>query len=385
MKYVAPYKQYLIKLQEKDQFRHLRQDHSDHDRKTLLDFSTNDYLNLSHHPEIIMAALDAAQQFGVGATGSRLLSGNRSLFEAFEKTIASDKKTEAALILNTGFQANVTILSSLLNQKVLKEKPVVFFDKLNHASLYQAVFLSGAELVRYHHLDLTHLADCLKKYHTTTRPLWIVSETLFGMDGDLTPLEEMIALAKTYRAGLYLDEAHAVGVFGQNGYGLSTTVDFADVPHVIMGTFSKAIGASGGYVACDHLLKDYFINQSPGFIYSTALSPMVIGATRKAWEKIKTLDQERQRLFSLAAKLKSILHEKGIAHGKSNSHIIPIIIGKESDTLEVHNALLKEGIMTSCIRPPTVPPGSSRLRIALTLKHQEKDLIRLTEALCAYL
>lgn len=383
MKY-APYKQYLAQLQAKDRLRSLMPD-LHHHKQTFLDFSTNDYLNLSHHPEIIEAAFDAAQRFGVGATGSRLLSGNRPLFEELEKTIALDKKTEAALILHSGFQTNVSVLSSLLNLKILREKPLVFFDKLNHASLYQAVFLSGAELVRYHHLDLDHLEQSLKKYPHSNRPRWIISETLFGMDGDLAPLKDLLSLAKIYQAGLYLDEAHAVGIFGENGYGLSTTLDFGEVPHVIMGTFSKALGASGGYIACDHVLKDYFVNHSPGFIYSTALSPMIIGAALAAWKKVKTFDSERTYLLSLAQKLHTLLKSKGFSVGPFASHIIPIIIGKESDALRLHQALLQQGIITSCVRPFTVPPGTSRLRVALTLKHQEPDLHRFVETLCACL
>ena len=229
-----------------------------HARK--IDFSSNDYLGLSQKKALLDAAMQSGHQFGVGATGSRLLSGNNPLFETLESRIAHDKGTQSALVFNSGFQANSTVLSSLLDSRVLKAKPIVFFDRLNHASLYQAMFLSDAELVRYKHLDCDHLSACLTRYQHDTRPKFIVTETLFGMDGDILPLSRILELARAHRAFLYLDEAHAVGMTGPQGYGLSTTIQH-DVPCIVMGTLSKALGCSGAYVACDALVKDYLINK----------------------------------------------------------------------------------------------------------------------------
>ena len=347
----------------------------------LLDFSSNDYLNLSHHTDIIEAGCIAMQSYGIGSTGSRLLSGNCQLFEAFEEVIAKDKKTKASLMFSSGFQSNISTLSCLLDDKVLNKKPLVFFDKLNHSSLYQAVFLSKAELKRYHHNDTNHLESLLREHANDPRPKFIVTETVFGMDGDIAPLTEIVTLAKKFNAFLYLDEAHATGVFGLNGYGLSTTLDLQDIPHIIMGTLSKAIGASGGYVACDEIMRDFIVNKATGFIYSTAPSPAVVGAAFKAWKLIKSLNKEREALQSLGNTLRNMLKDGGFNIGSSQTHIIPIILNEEDACVQTQNALFKEGFIVSCIRPPTVPPGTSRLRVAVTTKHTLQDLKRLVEAL----
>jgi 8-amino-7-oxononanoate synthase len=347
--------------------------------RTLLDFSTNDYLNLSRHDEVIAAGIMAGQAYGVGATGSRLLSGNLELYKTFEQTIAQDKHSEAALLFNSGFQANVSALSCLLDDRVLHAKPLVFFDQLNHASLYQAVFLSKATLCRYrsmHHLELL-----LERYKQDPRPKFIVTETMFGMDGHLVPLEHMVALTHQHHALLYLDEAHATGILGVNGYGLSTTLSLQHIPHVMMGTFSKAVGVSGGYVACHNILYDYFINKATGFMYSTAASPMVIGAAFKAWTLIKSLNKERNMLHVLGHTLRDRLKNNGFDVGTSQTHIVPIRVKTEAQCVQLQKKLLEKGIMVSCIRPPTVPPGTSRLRIALTAKHTVQDVERLVETL----
>ena len=374
------YEKYLSTLHNSGKYRrlgHLRQESN----TELIDFSTNDYLNLSRHKEIIKAGEIAAQRYGIGSTGSRLLSGNCKLFEEFEDVIAKDKNTESSLIFNSGFQANISTLACILDDKILNEKPLVFFDKLNHSSLYQAVFLSKAELTRYHHKDINHLEFLLREYQNDTRPKFIVTETIFGRDGDIAPLEEIAALTKKFNAFLYLDEAHATGVFGLNGYGLSTAVDLQDIPHIIMGTFSKAIGVSGGYIACNNIMRDLIINTAKGFIYSTATSPAVAGAAFKAWQLVKFLDKERETLVNLGNTLRKMLKDSGFNIGTSQTHIVPIVLNKEDKCLKTQKALLQKGIVVSCVRPPTVPPGTSRLRIALTHKHTNKDLKRLLETL----
>jgi len=308
------YEKYLLTLHESGKYRRLglvRQG----TQSAFLDFSTNDYLNLSHHTNIIQAAQLHGSLYGVGSTGSRLLSGNLELYQKFESQISKDKGSEATLIFNSGFQANISTLSCLLDEKILSAKPLVFFDKLNHSSLYQAVFLSKAELYRYHHNDIDHLESLLIKHQDNVRPKFIVTETVFGMDGDIAPLEQITALARRHNAFLYLDEAHATGVFGINGYGLSTTLSLQDTPHVIMGTFSKAIGASGGYIASHHIMRDFIINKATGFIYSTAPSPMAIGAAFEAWKRIKSLHKEREALQVLGHTLRTWLQESGFNIG----------------------------------------------------------------------
>jgi 8-amino-7-oxononanoate synthase len=349
--------------------------------QSYLDFSTNDYMCLSARQELIEAALRAGEKFGVGATGSRLLSGNKKIFEEFESLIARDKKTESALIFPTGFQANISVLAALLDHHVLKGHPLVFFDKLNHASMYKAISLSGAELIRYKHNDMDHLNERIARFRHDRRPKYIIAETVFGMDGDLLPLADVVSIAKEHNAFLYLDEAHATGVFGKRGYGLSTTVEMDHIPSIVMGTFSKAIGCSGAYVACSSVLHDYLINKTAGFIYTTAPSPMLMGAALKAWEMISTLDAERMALLDTARYLREGLCRLGFDIGTSSSHIVPVILGQESLAMKAKELLFQEGIIVSGVRPPSVAPGKSRIRIALNSRHTRLDADRLLEAM----
>ncbi|HCE59313.1 MAG TPA: 8-amino-7-oxononanoate synthase [Wolbachia sp.] len=372
------YHEYCNTLQNKRKYRQLPDVTLAPD---FIDFSTNDYFNLSKSEILLEAAKLAGMQFGVGSTGSRLLSGNTKIFEDFEIQIAQDKKTESSLILNSGFQGNVTVLASLLDQSVLGSKPVVFFDKLNHASLYQAVFLSGAELVRYRHNDMDHLSNLLAKFANVLRPKFIVTETIFGMDGDIVPIEEIFTLSKEYGAFLYLDEAHATGVIGDRGYGLSTSINLQEIPHLVLGTFSKALGCFGAYVACSQVIKNYLINKCAGFIYSTSLSPIVIGAAAKAWSLMPHLSDQRQTLYLKATNLRDKLKMLGFDTGDSTMHIIPIILSDEDTVMNAKAKLLEQGIVVSAIRPPTVPPGTSRLRVALNVNHSEENINRLLHVL----
>ena len=347
----------------------------------LLDFSSNDYLFLSKNESVINAGIAAAKECGAGATGSRLLSGNSAIFEELEKKIAKSKKEEAALVFNSGFQANFSVLAALLDSKVLGAKPIVFFDRLNHASLYQAIFLAAPELIRYVHNDMSDLAELLDKYENDARPKFIVAETVFGMDGDLLPVAVIADLARKHNAFLYLDEAHATGIFGPDGYGLSATADLSDLPHLVMGTFSKALGCSGGYIACAQVLKNYIINTASGFIYSTANTPANAASASKAWDLIKDMEDERKSLLLLSEKLRGMLKANGFNIGASQTHIIPVILGPEENAMKAKRLLLEHKILVSAIRPPTVPPGSSRIRIALTLRHTQSDIEKLIEVL----
>ncbi len=375
-----PYETYCVKLKDKGKYRQLPSTLlNSHD--SFIDFSSNDYLNLSRRRELIEAAHEAGLKFGAGSTGSRLLSGNAPIFEALEAQIAKDKKTEATLLFNSGYQANISVLSALCDSSVLGKQALVFFDRLNHASLYQAIFLSNAALVRYRHNDMEHLEALLTQHQGDERPKFIVSETLYGMDGDVLPLRSLIQLAERFQAFVYLDEAHATGILGENGYGLSTTVPMKHIPYVIMGTFSKALGVCGAYVACPQNIKDYLINKCPGFIYSTAFSPMIAGAALYSWNHIRTLDLPRSELMEKASYIRKELHKLGLNTGPSTTHIIPIILGSEYVALKAYEFLQTQGIQVSAIRPPTVPPQSARLRIALTLKHQMTDLYQLLKAL----
>lgn len=374
---LAAYQQYCSNRQQTHLYRQLPLQTD----ANILDFASNDYLALSQSPLLHEAAKQTALEYGIGATGSRLLSGNSPLFSTLEIKIAQAKSTETALIMASGFQANSSVLGCLLNQEILQTRPLVFFDKLNHASLYQAIFLSQAELIRYRHNDMEHLNDLLEKFHQSKRPKFIVTETVFGMDGDIVAIEEIAQLARLHHTFLYLDEAHATGIFGPQGYGVSTMVTLTDIPHVIMGTFSKALGCFGAYIACSNLIKNYLLNKCAGFIYSTAPSPMLMGAALKAWELLPTLHQERQTLLAQANFLRKALQTLGFNTGASSTHIMPLILEKESTATEAQTMLLRHGIRTFAIRPPSVPAGASRLRIALNTQHTEKDIIRLINTL----
>jgi 8-amino-7-oxononanoate synthase len=373
------YRQHCAKLQSTGKHRQLPELHANPHTITL-DFSSNDYFGLSRRPEVLDAAIKAGEQYGAGATGSRVLSGHNMLFEQFESRIACDKQTETALLFNSGFQANTAVLSSLLDQRVLHAKPIVFFDKLNHASLYQAVFLSQAELVRYRHLDYQHLTDSLNQFKSDTRPKFIVTETLFGMDGDLVSLDAIFSLAHQYGAFVYLDEAHALGMIGPNGYGLSTTKAF-DGPMLVMGSLSKALGSSGAYVACDHVLKDYLINKATGFMYSTAPSPMVIGAAQKAWEMLPSFEEERRRALALAQSFAEQLMALKWRVGAPLAHIVPVILNEPGMLQRIYTRLQKAGIQASLIRSPTVPASSERLRFAIHGYHDAQDIQHVVDVL----
>ena len=348
----------------------------------LLDFSGNDYMGLAKRPELIEAATLAGQRYGAGATGSRLLSGNTPAHAAFEARIAEDKGTEAALVFSSGYQTNAACIAALLDKTALAAEPLVFADKLNHASMHLGCALAGAKQQRYRHLDLAHLKALLEKQALSRQPKFILSESVFGMDGDRADVAALQDLALRHGALLYIDEAHATGVFGPRGYGLCEAVDLAPST-VVMGTMSKALGVGGGYVACSRLLRDYLINKAGGFIFSTAPSPLLVGAAHKAWELVPGLGAQRAALLARAESLRLGLRSLGLDPGASTTHIVPVILGTPERTLAAKNALAAQGIVVSAVRPPTVPQGGSRLRIGLCATHTDQDVDRLLNALAA--
>ena len=345
----------------------------------IADFSSNDYLSLATDADILAAGYMTAKQYGTGATGSRLVSGNLLPHIALERSIADDKKTDAALIFNSGFQANATVLACLLDKKILGTEPLVFSDRLNHASLHYACQLQGIRQIRYRHNDLIHLRALLEKYRDHPNPKFIVTETVFGMDGDVVDMPTLAELADEFDAFLYLDEAHATGLFGLRGYGLGS--GWIAQRGLAMGTFSKALGGSGAYIACSSQIRDYVVNRCTGFIYSTAPSPYITGAAHAAWQRIAHMDTLRATLFTQAATLRQQLQALGLNTGASTTHIIPIILGDAALTLQWQRNLSEKGLLVSAIRPPTVPPHTSRLRIALNLTHSPGQINALVDAL----
>ncbi|MBF0098669.1 MAG: 8-amino-7-oxononanoate synthase [Magnetococcales bacterium] len=345
------------------------------DNQVLLNFSSNNYMGLSTHPELVQRAIDWTTAWGCGATASRLVCGNLVPFIAIEEKLACSKGSEAALLFNSGFQANSAILTALLDRRVLGAEPIVFTDRLNHASLHHGCHCAGVHQIRYRHNDLDHLHSLLQQHAHRRGPRFIVSETVFSMDGDCCDVPALLAMKEQYGAFLYLDEAHATGVMGRGGLGLSAA--YADRVDLVMGTFSKGLGSFGAYVTCSQKLKEYLINACGGFIYATALPPAVLGAMDAALDLLPTLEQERERLQRNAQWVRDRWQEVGVDTGLSSTQIIPWIVGSEQRAMHVSSALEQQGILAVAIRPPTVPPGQSRIRFSLTALHNQEMLDRL--------
>jgi 8-amino-7-oxononanoate synthase len=343
-----------------------------------LNVSSNDYLGLSQHPLLKARAAAWAERYGVGAGASRLVTGTLELHLGVEAKLAALKGTEAALLFASGWQANASALSALLR---LESSPLVFFDSLNHASLHHACFAAGAERIRFRHNDIGHLAELLARREGIAGRRFIVTESVFSMDGDQADLPALRALADRHDAFLYLDEAHATGVLGKRGMGLSSSV--AGGVDLAMGTFSKALGGFGAYVAGSRVLCDWLVNKASGFIHTTALPPPVLGAMDAALDLVPGMDAERARLMANAARVRSALTAMDIDCGGSTTQIVPAIVGSEAQAMWLAEKLRQSGIVAVAIRPPTVPAGTSRLRLAISAVHGDADVDRLIAAFAA--
>ncbi len=345
--------------------------------RELINFSSSDYLGLSHHPLLIEGAYESTKQWGMGAGASRLVTGNISLYDTLEKKIAVMMRKPSALIMGSGYQTNSAVLEALLNPTVLGKKALVFCDRFCHASLLSTISLM-TDIKPFRHNDCDHLEALLKKYEKTDSPKTIIVESLYSMDGDIAPLERIVALAKQYQAFLYVDDAHAVGVYGDNGCGIAAA--FADGIDIIMGTFSKALGSFGGYIACSDVCRDYLINTCKGLIYATAMSPAVLGAMDAALDVLPSMDEARARLAAHAIRVRQCFDQQKIEYGASSTHIIPWIIGGAEKTVTVSQQLEERGILGICIRPPSVKVGKSRIRFCLSAVHSDEDIETLLEA-----
>lgn len=343
---------------------------------SLIDFSSNDYLGLSTHPLLADRAAEWTGRLGTGAGASRLVTGTRDAHLALEHRIAAFKGTEAALLFPSGWHCNAAVLAALL-----KAAPdaLLLTDRLFHASLHAGA--AGHRQVRFHHNDLAHLEQLLLTHADHAGPRLIVTESVFSMDGDRVDLPRLAAIAKRHGAFLYLDEAHATGVLGPEGRGLSAAVPGG--VDLVMGTFSKAFGSFGAYVAGSRLLMEYLVNTCGGFIFSTAPPPAMLGAIDAALDLVPGMAAERARLAMLAERLRSRLHDAKIDTGASSTQIVPAIVGDAEATLALSNALVSRGMLAAAIRPPTVPRGTSRLRIALHADHGADDIDRLADAIVA--
>ncbi len=345
------------------------------DGRTLLDVSANDYLGLSHHPDLIARASAHAARWGAGAAASRLVGGNLPPAGEIETRLAAGKQMGAALLFASGAQANMTLLPALFDVNVLGAKPLVYADRLNHASLIQGCLAAGVRQIRFRHNDLAHLAALLARDADQDRPRFIITETVFSMDGDSPDLPALAELAARYGAFLYLDEAHATGLFGPGGFGLAH-----GLPNTLaMGTFSKGLGGFGAYAACSAALREYLINRCGGVIYSTALPPAVLGAMEAALDLLPGLDEARAHVLELAADFRARLNAAGLDTGRSSTQIVPLILGDEARALALSAALAKAGYYAVAIRPPTVPLGTSRIRFAFSARHRAEDVAALAE------
>ena len=338
------------------------------DERIFLHFSSNNYLGLTDHPALKSAAISAVQKWGVGGGSSRLVSGNFRLYLELEKCIAKLKGTESALVFSSGYTANIGSIGALVQKNDL-----IFADRLCHASLIDGARLSGATLRIYHHKDTEQLARLLRKKKGKEKTL-IITDGVFSMDGDIAPLPEILRLAEAYSALVYLDDAHATGVLGPNGRGTCDHFGLSNSRIIQMGTLSKAVGSLGGFVASDQPLIEYFINKARPFIYTTALPPPVLAASMAALNLIAREPDLRKHLWHNTNQVRQQLNRVGFNTCGSETPIIPILIGKTETAVSFSQKLLDAGIYIPAIRPPTVPDGTSRLRISLTASHTNEQI-----------
>jgi len=344
------------------------------DGRVLLNLSSNDYLGLSQEPRLIAAAREAAARWGVGAGSSRLVVGHLALHEEVEARLAEFKGTEAAVIFSTGYMANLGTISALVGPG-----DTVFCDRLNHASIYDGIKLSGANLARFPHRDLDRLEALLQKADAGRR--LIVTDSVFSVDGDLASLKDLVELKDRYGACLMVDEAHATGVLGHRGAGLAAALGLTQRVEVHMGTLSKAMGSLGGFVAGDRRLIDFLHNRARSFIYSTALPPPVLGAIAAALDIVTQEPERRRYLLTEAERFRHTLTQAGFDILGSETQIVPVLAGDNARTLRLAARLRQRGVMAVALRPPTVPPGRSRVRFSLSAAHTSEDLAEARQAI----
>ena len=347
------------------------------DGRSVIQLCSNDYLGLAAHPAVARAAADAALEHGAGAGSARLIVGTSTAHAALERDVAALKRTAAAVVLSSGYHANTGVLPILAGAE-----DVIFSDELNHASLIDGCRLSRAAVRVYRHADAGHLERLLREADGFRRRL-VVTETVFGMDGDLAPLADVVESARRHDAWIVVDEAHATGVFGRNGGGLVSQLGLTDAVDVQIGTLSKALGSLGGYVAGSAALVDWVINAARTFIYTTALPPAAVAAARAAIAVLAAEPERRDRVWSHAAWLRARLTGIGYRLGPSRSPILPVLVGGADEAVRLSEALLARGVLAPAIRPPTVPDGTARLRVAPTATHTAADLAGAIDAFAA--
>lgn len=336
--------------------------------KEYIDFCSNDYLGLSEHPRLKEASMGASEKFGTSSSASRLLSGDLEIYHRLEEKTAEFKGKDSALIFNSGYQANLGIISSLC-----RKGDVIFSDRLNHASIIDGIILSKVRFFRFNHNNLNHLETLLKKERHKFKNSLIVTETVFSMEGDIAPLEELVNLKEKYNCEIMVDEAHATGIFGENGSGMVEKKNLANRIDLIMGTFSKGLGSFGAYLACSSETKDFLINVCRSFIYSTALPPSVIAVNLASLDLVREESVRRRTLLANAEYFRNELDKRGFKV-RGSSQIVPLIIGDSHKAVIASEELNKKGYWILPIRPPSVPAGEARLRFSLTYFHSRRLL-----------
>ena len=344
--------------------------------KSYLMLSSNSYLGLCNDQRLKQAAMDAMEKYGVGSGGSRLTTGSYEVHKKLEDEIAAFKGAEAALLFNTGYMANVGAISSIAGKDW-----VIFSDRFNHASIVDGCRLSGAEIIIYEHCDASDLET--KAHSHRGRRALVVTDGIFSVDGDIAPLPEIVQVAKKYNMLLMVDDAHATGVLGENGGGTADYFGLQNEIDIQMGTFSKALASEGGFIAGNRGLIDYLANKARSFIFSTALAPATVAVSLRALEIVQAEPRLRQSLIANSAWFREKLREIGFEIMDFPTPIISIVLGPPDLTVNFSNRLMGEKIFVSAIRPPTVPQGTSRLRINLMAIHTADDLAPVIDSMAS--
>lgn len=342
--------------------------------RRVLGFCSNNYLGLADHPALLETARESLEFDGLGAGASRLVSGTMAAHAEAEAALAEHFRTESAILFSTGYAANVGTLSALAGPGDL-----ILSDALNHASLIDGCRLSRARVEVYRHLDLEHLESLLREHRSKADQAFVVTDSVFSMDGDEAPLAALRALCDRYDAALLVDEAHAVGVFGPEGRGLCA--ELGVLPDVLVGALGKAFGAAGSFVVADAPIVELLRNRARSFVFSTAPLPLSARVATRAVALVRAADERRATVLGHAERLRRELRALGYSVPEGRSPIVPVVVGDEAPTLRLSAALLERGVFAQAIRPPTVPRGTARLRVVPIATHAAADV---TQAIAAF-
>ena len=373
------YRKTLEQLEKKGRFRRLKPlDHGSsaivsYQGKSLLNLSSNDYLGIADDERLRESfyqarSSESSDHFRLAAASSRLLTGDSRLAHELEQELASAYRSEAALLFNSGYHANIGILPALFGKGDL-----ILSDKLNHASIHDGLGLSRAEHKRFRHCDYEQLRALLSRYRSSYDQVVIVTESVFSMDGDVADLLHLVDLKREFNALLYVDEAHGVGLYGENGLGKVEEMELLGEIDLLVGTFGKALASIGAFVCCSKEIRHFLINHSRSFIFTTALPPVTLNWNYFVFNHMLSMSREREHLHQISDKLRQQLQEKGIAT-RGTTNIVPVVIGDDQQAVLQAEAMQKNGFFILPVRPPAVPEGSARFRLSLCANMAWEDL-----------